>query len=187
MKGIPQEYMGNAVTLGTAKSTVGHVLDKGLGWAAWLLNSVVASFDEAQVRGDLASWAREPKLVHARPSRNPAYTVTGSSPRFDVYGNDFGWGRPVAVRSGAGNKLDGKATVYEGWREGVVDHASCRGAPHALCNLSNFFFLRTISGEDPGFLPNPTYSYFSSSSFARKPSGTSNLSDFGNKKVLSIA
>jgi hypothetical protein len=40
--------------------------------------------------------------------------LTGSSPRFDVYGNDFGWGRPVAVRSGAGNKCEGKVTVYEG-------------------------------------------------------------------------
>ena len=49
------------------------------------------------------------------PGEDGATAVaTGSSPRFDVYGNDFGWGRPVAVRSGAGNKMDGKVTVYEG-------------------------------------------------------------------------
>uniref|UniRef100_M8AVB3 Putative acetyltransferase n=1 Tax=Aegilops tauschii TaxID=37682 RepID=M8AVB3_AEGTA len=42
-----------------------------------------------------------------------AVVVTGSQ-RFNAYGNDFGWGRPVAVRSGAGNKLDGMVTVYEG-------------------------------------------------------------------------
>jgi len=47
VKSTPQEYMGNAVVLDVAKSTVSDVLDKGLGWAAWLLNRVVASFDEA--------------------------------------------------------------------------------------------------------------------------------------------
>ncbi|XP_025607093.1 uncharacterized acetyltransferase At3g50280-like [Arachis hypogaea] len=26
---------------------------------------------------------------------------TGSSPRFNVYGNDLGWGKPVAVRAGS--------------------------------------------------------------------------------------
>ncbi|PUZ49849.1 hypothetical protein GQ55_6G011400 [Panicum hallii var. hallii] len=135
VKGIPQEYMGNAVRLGTAESTVGDVLDKGLGWVAWLLNRVVASFDEAQVMGDLASWAREPKLAHMRPSRNPAYAVTGSSPRFDVYGNDFGWGGPVAVRSGAGNKLDGKVTVYEGRGGGGSMALEVCLSPEALARL----------------------------------------------------
>ena len=50
----------------------------------------------------------------ARGAEAPALLVTGSSPRFDVFGNDFGWGAPVAVRSGAGNKMGGKVTVYEG-------------------------------------------------------------------------
>jgi len=136
VEGIPREYMGNAVTLGAARSTVGDVLDTGLGWPAWLLNRVVASFDEAQVRGDLASWAREPKLALVRPSRNPAYTVTGSSPRFDVYGNDFGWGRPVAVRSGAGNKLDGKVTVYEGRGGGGSMALEVCLSPEALARLA---------------------------------------------------
>ncbi|OEL22143.1 hypothetical protein BAE44_0016837 [Dichanthelium oligosanthes] len=44
--------------------------------------------------------------------------VTGSSSRFDVFGNDFGWGKPVAIRSGVGNKADGKATVFEGPERG---------------------------------------------------------------------
>jgi len=114
VKSIPQEYMGNAVVLDVAKSTVSDVLDKGLGWAAWLLNLFVASFDEAKVRNNLVCWAQKPNLLYAKPSRNRAHTVTGSSPRFDVYGNDFGWGRPLAVRSGSGNKVDGKVTVYKG-------------------------------------------------------------------------
>ncbi|CAD6266375.1 unnamed protein product [Miscanthus lutarioriparius] len=86
VKSIPQEYVGNAVVLDVAKSTVSDVLDKGLGWAAWLLNRAVL-------------WRR---LTRRR------------NHGFDVYGNGFGWGRPLAVRSGAGNKVDGKVTVYEG-------------------------------------------------------------------------
>ncbi|CAO2205527.1 unnamed protein product [Urochloa humidicola] len=108
VSGVPQEYMGNAVTQGAAVSTAGEVVEEkgGLGRAAWLLNRAVASLDEEKVRARLASWAEKPSLMRATPSRNPTHVVTGSSPRFDVFGNDFGWGRPVAVRSGAGNKMD---------------------------------------------------------------------------------
>ncbi|CAN1234506.1 Uncharacterized acetyltransferase At3g50280, partial [Linum perenne] len=48
-----------------------------------------------------------------------------SSPRYNVYGNDFGWGKPVAVRSGAGNKFDGKVTVFPGVEEGSIDVEIC--------------------------------------------------------------
>ncbi|KAI9078052.1 hypothetical protein K1719_039977 [Acacia pycnantha] len=29
-----------------------------------------------------------------------------------MYDNDFGWGRPVAIRSGGANKFDGKISVF---------------------------------------------------------------------------
>uniref|UniRef100_A0A453Q9F0 Acetyltransferase n=1 Tax=Aegilops tauschii subsp. strangulata TaxID=200361 RepID=A0A453Q9F0_AEGTS len=47
----------------------------------------------------------------------PCGAMVGSSPRFDMYGCDFGWGRPAAVRSGKANKMDGRASLYPG-REG---------------------------------------------------------------------
>ncbi|CAL5004545.1 unnamed protein product [Urochloa decumbens] len=94
---------------------------EGPGLGAWQLNRTVAAFDEEAVRGELASWPRDPTFVYAAAAPSPsreeeeaATVATGSSPRLDVYGNDFGWGKPVAVRSGAGNKMDGKVTVYEG-------------------------------------------------------------------------
>lgn len=115
MKGIPRDYVGNTVAFAVARCTAGEVVEKGLGWAAWLMNRAVASFDEATVRDDLASWPQDPRFLYVKPPGEAAATIiTGSSPRFDVYGNDFGWGRPVAVRSGAGNKTDGKVTVYAG-------------------------------------------------------------------------
>lgn len=46
--------------------------------------------------------------------------------RFDIYGNDFGWGRPVAVRSGCANKTDGKVTSHPGRKGGgSVDLEIC--------------------------------------------------------------
>ncbi|KAL6662014.1 hypothetical protein ACP70R_001398 [Stipagrostis hirtigluma subsp. patula] len=136
VEGIPEAYAGNTVTHAFATSTAGDVVGGGLGAAAWLLNRAVASFDEAAVRADLAAWAESPWFVYVDPPGHAAAKIgTGSSPRFDVYGNDFGWGAPVAVRSGAGNKLDGKVTVYEG-RGGAGSMAleACL-SPEALARL----------------------------------------------------
>lgn len=44
--------------------------------------------------------------------------MVGSSPRFDMYGCEFGWGRAVAARSGGANKFDGKIAMYPGWGGG---------------------------------------------------------------------
>jgi hypothetical protein len=60
-------------------------------------------------------WARQPEFMFMTSLSSAGTALaTGSSPWLDVFGNDFGWGRPVTVRSGAGNKADGKAAVYEG-------------------------------------------------------------------------
>ncbi|KAK1609944.1 hypothetical protein QYE76_033617 [Lolium multiflorum] len=135
--GVPTAYLGNAVAHAAAQSPAGEILDRGLGWAAWLLNRAVASFDERSLREKLASWPGEPSFPSMAAFSATAHTslLTGSSPRFDVYGNDFGWGRPVTVRSGAGNKLDGKVTVYEGGDgAGSMALEVCL-APEALARL----------------------------------------------------
>uniref|UniRef100_K3Y0V9 Acetyltransferase n=1 Tax=Setaria italica TaxID=4555 RepID=K3Y0V9_SETIT len=120
-------------------------LDRGLGWPAWLLNRAVASFDEAREGDDLASWARNPSLLYLTPLRDPANVMTGSSPRFDMYGNDFGWGRPVAVRSGAENKVDGKVIVYEG-RDGGGMALEVYLSPEAMSRLvADEEFMEAVS------------------------------------------
>jgi hypothetical protein len=136
VQGVPQHYMGNAVALGVAKCTVAHVVDKGLGCTAWLLNQAVASFDEAKTRDALASWHQKPHILYLEASGDgdPADIVVAASPRFDVYGNDFGRGTPVAVRSGAGNKMDGVVTVYPG-RDGGGSMGVCM-SPEALARLT---------------------------------------------------
>ncbi|CAO2200220.1 unnamed protein product [Urochloa humidicola] len=116
VSGMPRGYVGNAVAFGKAEATAGEVEEKGLGWAAWLLSRAEASVDVGNVREAMERWAQRPEFVFMTSLSSAAGTAlaTGSSSCTDVFGNDFGWGRPVTVRSGAGNKADGKAAVYEG-------------------------------------------------------------------------
>ncbi|KAM3334406.1 hypothetical protein ACQJBY_029055 [Aegilops geniculata] len=55
MRGIPADYVGNAIEIRVAGCTVGEILDNGVGWTAWQLNRVVGSFDEAAVQGSKPS------------------------------------------------------------------------------------------------------------------------------------
>nr|ANW72280.1 HXXXD-type acyl-transferase family protein [Tradescantia hirsutiflora] len=116
---MPAEYLGNAVFIGKALAKAGELLENGLGWAAWTLNQMVASFTEDAVRKNLEEWEQKPFFAYIQRVK-PGELVTGSSPRFDVYGNDFGWGKPVTVRSGCGNKGDGKATIFPGPEKGSM-------------------------------------------------------------------
>ncbi|XP_062115379.1 uncharacterized acetyltransferase At3g50280-like [Humulus lupulus] len=124
---LPEGYFGNAIMAACAKTTVGKLVGKnGLGWAALQMNTEVASQTWEKAQEYLKKWAESPKLV---PQENDEIwshlLVTGSSPRFDVYGNDFGWGKPVAVRSGPGNKSEGKLTVYAGTEDGGFEFEAC--------------------------------------------------------------
>lgn len=122
---LSDQYLGNAVLFGCATSTVGDLLKRGLGWAALELNRMIASQTEQQVKKFLENWVEKPALLTKSEVVRSNTFVTGSSPRFDVYGNDFGWGKPVAVRSGSGNKFDGKLTVFAGAEEGSIDFEAC--------------------------------------------------------------
>ncbi|EAZ05407.1 hypothetical protein OsI_27616 [Oryza sativa Indica Group] len=57
---------------------------------------------------------RAPEFANFTKPMGGTALNTRSSPRFDVFGNDFGWGRPTTVRSGGTNKFNDKVTVYEG-------------------------------------------------------------------------
>lgn len=136
---VPRAYAGNAVVRCTATATAGEVLGNGLGWAAWQLNRAVAAQDEAALLDAVASWHRSPRFAYMEGWWRPTVMVTGNSPRFDVFGNDFGGGSPVAVRSGGANKVDGRVTVYQGNTStgaagGGVGMEVCL-APEALARL----------------------------------------------------
>ncbi|KAL0401233.1 UNVERIFIED_CONTAM: putative acetyltransferase [Sesamum latifolium] len=109
-------YFGNAIQSIPTNALAGDVLAKSLRWCAEQLNASVAAHSNGAVREYIGDWERDPRCF---PLGNfdGAMITMGSSPRFPMFENDFGWGRPVAVRSGQANKFDGKISAFPG-REG---------------------------------------------------------------------
>ncbi|CAI9118633.1 OLC1v1020228C1 [Oldenlandia corymbosa var. corymbosa] len=130
----------------------GELLEKSLGWAALLLHEVVNSKTDKTARDYIESW-RAPASLVARlglstdASNTSSGILLAGSPRFNMYGVEFGLGKALPIRSGIGNKFDGKITVNPGIEGGgSMDLEICL-APHMF--KSN----RT----DTEIAPPPTY------------------------------
>lgn len=118
---LPQSYCGNAIVSGIVTLRTRDILEQGLGFVALEINKVVSSYTKNKVTDALASLLKNPSpFTKADVGRIHSLGIS-SSPRHNVYGTDFGWGRPVAVRSGPGNKFDGKLTLFPGLEEGSMD------------------------------------------------------------------
>ncbi|XP_062074970.1 uncharacterized acetyltransferase At3g50280-like [Humulus lupulus] len=141
---LAESYFGNAVMFGTVKTTAGKLLKNGLGWAALQMNTVVASQTTEKAREYLKNWAESPKLETLQ-KESGSQLLTGSSPRFNVYGNDFGWGSPLAVRSGQANKYDGKLTVFPGPEQGSIDFEVCLRSETLESMAYDEKFLETLT------------------------------------------
>ncbi|XP_052200570.1 uncharacterized acetyltransferase At3g50280-like [Diospyros lotus] len=121
---LPETYFGNSLVMEILTATAGELRREGLGRAAWRLNRAICSKTSEEVVELFKSWVENPKMP-TLDGLTGNCLITSSSPRFNVYGNDFGWGKPVAVRSGAGNKRDGKLTIFPGAAEGSIDIEVC--------------------------------------------------------------
>ncbi|CAI9752856.1 unnamed protein product [Fraxinus pennsylvanica] len=131
---LPEGYFGNAIQGGAATAMPNDLLSNGLGWAAQQLNQMIAAKTLEETKNYYENWLKCPQLP-MKGARTNTFVV-GSSPRFNVYGNDFGWGKPVAVRAGLANKFDGKLTAFPGVEEGSVD-IEIRLTPDALLAMEN--------------------------------------------------
>ena len=139
---LPKQYFGNAVHGEIVISTAGDLMEHGVGWAAWRINNMIASKTTQEVRKYLDEWVKNPWVVNTTSS--PAISnkvLIGSSPWFNVYGNDFGWGKPIALRGGFGAKFDGSLLVFPGKEEGSFDFEVCL-SPETLVAM----------GEDAEFM-----------------------------------
>ncbi|XP_051136513.1 uncharacterized acetyltransferase At3g50280-like [Andrographis paniculata] len=95
-----------------------EILENGLGYAARKINDSVARQSRDTEIKFVQDWVKNPALV--KKIAVPTFLV-GSSPWHNVYGCDFGWGKPVAVGSGMGQNFDGKMIVYPTPEPGWVD------------------------------------------------------------------
>ncbi|KAK4599361.1 hypothetical protein RGQ29_009434 [Quercus rubra] len=91
----PNDYFGNSLHALRGVTTAGELLEHNLGWAAWKLREAVANHTDQVVRDWVDTWLQ-----------------------FNMYGNEFGMGKAVALRSGYANKFDGKVSSYPGYEGG---------------------------------------------------------------------
>ncbi|KAM3266724.1 hypothetical protein P3L10_003719 [Capsicum annuum] len=119
---LPEGYFGNAIHIKKVKTTAGELLENGLGWAAMQIHKMVISQNSEEVMKMYKDWAENPILISkASLYMGSTKLAIGSSPRDTIYCTDFGWGKPIGVRSGMPNKSDGKITLFPGAKEGSVD------------------------------------------------------------------
>ncbi|MCL7048157.1 hypothetical protein MKW94_026840 [Papaver nudicaule] len=124
---LPEAYFGNSLCWGDVLLKEGELLDKGFGFLASSLNEVVNSHSYEKNLSFIKSWIEKPRLPDPSENTNPmdGMLLARSSQRFNKYGNDFGWGRPIAVRTGANGKSYGITTVSSGSVEGSIDIEIC--------------------------------------------------------------
>jgi len=139
---LPEDYFGNAVVMSTVAMKVGELLEEGgLGKCAWKMHQMISLHSNEKLKNDYENWVRNPIILRLGNSNIADYRVLAisSSPRFDVYGNNFGWGKPVAVRSV--NNISGLVVVFAGIEEGSMDLQVC--LPHKILEAM---------GNDPVFM-----------------------------------
>ncbi|OVA15855.1 Transferase [Macleaya cordata] len=118
---LPEGYFGNSFLIGEATANVGELLERGHGFGALLLKQAAMSYNDTTIRNYWESWVEKPVLLALNGTVSANTLMTGGSPRFNMYGNDFGWGRPIAVRGGISNKRPGEITAIPGPIQGSVD------------------------------------------------------------------
>lgn len=138
-------YFGNAIQSIPTVASVGELLSRDLNWSGDLLHQNVVAHDDATVRRGVKDWESNPRLF---PLGNPdgASITMGSSPRFPMYDNDFGWGRPMAVRSGRANKFDGKISAFPGRDGGGSVDLEVVLSPETMAGLeTDMEFMQYVS------------------------------------------
>ncbi|XP_072965032.1 protein ENHANCED PSEUDOMONAS SUSCEPTIBILITY 1-like [Typha angustifolia] len=114
---LSPNYFGASNYAISATVTAAELLAHGLGWSARLINKAVAEHTDEEIRNKVKTWMENP-MVYKLTMFDSCGVMFGSSPRFDVYGCEFGWGKAVAARSGIAHKFDGKVSLYPGWEGG---------------------------------------------------------------------
>ncbi|EOA24030.1 hypothetical protein CARUB_v10017245mg [Capsella rubella] len=120
---LEKDCFGNMVYLAPATTTVEELLDRGLGWAALKIRNLVSSQTSENCKFFAEEWVRNVNNLRAGIGSkvDGGTIVIASSPRFEVYNKDFGWGKPIAIRAGPSNSISGKLTLFQGISEGSID------------------------------------------------------------------
>lgn len=132
---LPDKYFGNALLGGMVSMKAKELLGQGIGTVAWKMNRIIATITEESFKKFLESWPASPTMTTVG-NWTKNILVTSNSARCNTYGNDFGWSKPIAIKSGSANKFDGKITLFSGAEEGIMDIEACL-SPKTLEGMAN--------------------------------------------------
>ncbi|KAK2407466.1 hypothetical protein QL285_043083 [Trifolium repens] len=122
---LKEDYFGNAMADCVVTMKARDLLENGgLGKGALEMNKMIALHSDKKLKNHYENWLKTPSFISVGMYDSKTLN-TSSSPRFDVYGNDFGWGKPMAVRLGGENKENGMISVFAGTEEGSMDLEVC--------------------------------------------------------------
>lgn len=129
---LPQEYFGNSIDVVSAGATAGELVENDLRWAARNVHLAVVNHDDTEVRRLEKMWLESPVVYQLGLHFDPFSVTMSSSLRFNMYGNEFGMGKAVAVLSGYANKFDGNVTAYQGYEGGRSIDLAVSLSPDAM-------------------------------------------------------
>ncbi|XP_026452308.1 protein ENHANCED PSEUDOMONAS SUSCEPTIBILTY 1-like [Papaver somniferum] len=118
---LPEAYSGNSITHVNVTATDDEVLKRGFGFLASLLNKVVNSINDGKIRSTFETMTKIPFIINDEAGTRKKVLMARSSHRFNMYGIDFGWGRPIAIKTGISGKSNGMTILNEGPVEGSID------------------------------------------------------------------
>lgn len=147
---LSPDYFGNSIqALKAGVSTVGELLEQNLGWAAWQLHQAVVSHSDEKAREFLNLWLKSRFIYQIGKLFDPHSVMMGSSPRFNKYGNEFGLGKALALRSGYAHKFSGKASAYPGHEGGgSIELEICLSPDEMTALESDKEFMDVVSPSD---------------------------------------
>ncbi|XP_073121258.1 protein ENHANCED PSEUDOMONAS SUSCEPTIBILITY 1-like [Henckelia pumila] len=136
---LQNSYFGNAIYAAKFATTEDDILHHGLGYTAMKLHCVVAQQTMEQPIKTMEHWVANATMPPS-VGRNSNVCMVSSSPKFDVYGNDFGWGKPSTERNGIGSKFDGRITVFAAANSDGINVAaySTKETLEAMANDAEF-------------------------------------------------
>uniref|UniRef100_A0A7N0U8J4 BAHD acyltransferase DCR n=1 Tax=Kalanchoe fedtschenkoi TaxID=63787 RepID=A0A7N0U8J4_KALFE len=110
---VPETYFGNMIQAIFTGTAAGLLLAHPLDFGAGVIQAAIKAHDAKMIDARNEAWEKSPIIFQYKDAGANCIAV-GSSPRFKVYDIDFGFGRPVMVRSGANNRFDGMVYLYPG-------------------------------------------------------------------------
>ncbi|KMS96513.1 hypothetical protein BVRB_9g224540 [Beta vulgaris subsp. vulgaris] len=146
---ISDDYFGNLLGGSQLVVNVEELLGHDLGWAAMKLHKTIMGQDGETICGQYKGLAISPMVFQRGVGpdiHGPHSVVIGGSARFDIYGPEFGLGRPLVALMGYASKDDGKVTANPGCKGGGSVDLEISLKPHYMAALElDYEFMSYVS------------------------------------------